>query len=149
MRAHARATCFTLSPFLKKVEKSMPKGSPQIVFFDEKCPLGRPRVDLFSHFGCFLRVRKITVFLTPSWDVKKSKKSDLGAPRGRQGDFDYSAGVPFRHRGVPIPMKRKTVLQQNSKTRTRDPDTPMGRRPGEFKNESYVNKYQEGKHLHA
>mgnify|MGYP003329984976 CR=1 FL=1 len=32
------------------------------MLFDEKWYLGRPRFDLFSHFGRFLRVLKITFF---------------------------------------------------------------------------------------
>ena len=37
------AADFTLSPFLKKVEKSMPKGMPKVILFDEKTVLGRRR----------------------------------------------------------------------------------------------------------
>ena len=50
------------------------------MFFDEKWSLGRPRFDLFSLFGRFIRVRKIVVFLMPSWDVKKSKNPTLERP---------------------------------------------------------------------
>ena len=46
----------------EKIEKSMPKGRPNIVFFDEKWHLGRPRVDLFCHFGRFSMVRKSLFF---------------------------------------------------------------------------------------
>ena len=36
---------FTLSQFLKKIEKSMPKGRPKVILFDEKTVLGRAMVD--------------------------------------------------------------------------------------------------------
>ena len=39
------------------------KRDVEVVLFDEKLSLGRPRFDLFSHFGRFSRVRKINVFL--------------------------------------------------------------------------------------
>ena len=94
------------------------------MFFDEKWSLGRPRFDLFSHFGRLLRVLKIAVCLMPHWDFKKSEKSDIGAHRGRHVDFGCSASALLHHRGVPIPMKRKTILQQNSNTGQRIPTSP-------------------------
>ena len=41
---------FTLFQFSKKFEKSMPKGSPKVVIFDQKCDLGRSKVDLSDIF---------------------------------------------------------------------------------------------------
>ena len=53
------------------------------MFLAPKSALGRSRGPLFSHFGNFLRVRKIGVFLMPSGVVDKAKKSEPGTPKGR------------------------------------------------------------------
>ena len=53
---------FTLSPFLKKIEKSMPKLMPKGSFLVPKPKLGRPRIDWFDNFCGFLRIPKIIDF---------------------------------------------------------------------------------------
>ena len=50
---------FTLSAFLKHIEKSMPKVSPFCHVFGKKNSLERSRVALFINFAWFLMVRKI------------------------------------------------------------------------------------------
>ena len=47
---------FTLSPFSKKIEKSMPKGMPKVEFFDPKSDLGRSMLEWLCHFGRFLMI---------------------------------------------------------------------------------------------
>ena len=61
---------FTLSPFLKKIGKSMPKGTSKVMFFGPKTRLGRHWVDLSGYFWRFMTVRKISVFLMFLRDAK-------------------------------------------------------------------------------
>ena len=91
---------FTLSSFLKKLEKSMPKGNPQIVFFDEKWSLGRPRFDLFSHFCCFWWIEKSVIFWYRTGPSKIGKNDSGAAKRNQPGprtwpkNLLWPAGVP-------------------------------------------------------
>ena len=50
-------------------------GGVRRMFFDEKWCLGRPRVDLLFHFGCFSLVRKILVFFVAFLGRQKIEKT--------------------------------------------------------------------------
>ena len=77
------------------------------MFLGPKADIGDPRVGQFSHFGRFLMIRKIVVFLMSSWDAKKSTKCDLGAPIGRHVGIAPLAVVPLSGPRVPIQQRRR------------------------------------------
>ena len=49
---------FTLSPFLKKVKKWMPKGMPKVILLDGKTVPGHHEFDQKQHFARFRKVQK-------------------------------------------------------------------------------------------
>ena len=53
---------FTLSPFLKTIEKSMKKGTPKVMFFRQEMDLRGTRLDWFCNFRCFGAIRKSLIF---------------------------------------------------------------------------------------
>ena len=65
------------------------------MFFDEKWSHVCPRINLFSHFGSFLVVRKISDFLIPNWTIKKSEKMVQDEPRNVFA-VKYGSLVPAR-----------------------------------------------------
>ena len=95
-----------------------------------KSTLGAPSIDLFMHFIEFWPCRKIVVFPMAFWAVQKSKKSSFGVPKGRQTRFEYSPGVSRSGGRGPRTVRKKDRLA--ARRSRRDPDTPLGRRPGEY-----------------
>ena len=85
----------------QKVEKSMPKGSPKVMFFGPKSTLGAPRVDLFSIFIDFWESRKNLIFRWRSGATKKQAKMEPWRPKGGKSAQGYPLGGAFRHRTCP------------------------------------------------
>ena len=132
----------------------MPKKMPQVVFFDPKCSLRRPRVDWFYHFRRFLKIRKIVDFSTSLLGDEKSIKIDPWALRGchrvsgyraMAPDFGASAPRAGPARVLSVNKNRylkyryiKTGIYNFSNVKFRfiihvsGSNTPMGRWPGEL-----------------
>ena len=92
----------------QKVEKSMPKGSPKVMFFGPKSTLGAPRVDLFSIFIDFLTPQtdfeKSTFFRT----IKNQAKWPNKAPLERQGVVFWAKSITF---GLPFGIDFSTFSE--------------------------------------
>ena len=85
-------------------------GGVRRILFDEKWSLERPRFDLFSHFGSFLRFLKIVDFLMSRWGVEKSVNIVPATSLERPGVSECCAGRSFSAR-------RPTRRPQLSKNR--------------------------------
>ena len=116
----------------RKSRKLMPKWLPKCMKNAAKSTTGAPRVELFIDFIDFGPCLKNVVFWMSFREVQKSQKSSRGAPKGRQPDFDYSPGVSQRQQGPYTVRKKDRFDSKTIHIGRRDPDTPLGRRPGEF-----------------
>ena len=98
----------------KNNEKTIPKGTSKVMFFDPKWRHGRPRFDLSFVFWCFAAMLKNHHFGTPSRWTNKSNKSSLGAPKGRKKVPDGSPGVSFLARRVPRAASRARTSEEKN-----------------------------------
>ena len=94
------------APFAKTEKKWRPNGSRNESKMKQNQPLWTPMVDLFRIFMDFGRCRKIAVFWCRPGSSKNHKKSSLGAPMGRKGDFDRCPGVSQQRREGPASASR-------------------------------------------
>ena len=63
---------------------------------------------------------------------KIDQTSSLGAPKGRQTEFGDPPGVTLGGPKAPVQQERRTVFTVRQPHQRKDPDTPLGRRPGEY-----------------
>ena len=92
---------FRHSVFSKLFENPCLNGHQKYSFLTPKSTLGRSKVDRWDVLGRFLVMLNNLCFFISIWCAKKSKKSSLGAPKSRQGDFGPSTRRPFSDFGVP------------------------------------------------
>ena len=102
----------------------MPKRTSKVMFFDPKWWHALPRFDLSSDFEVLGRC---------------PNTSSRGAPRGRKSDLGYSEAWIFWTGGVPIAKRKFDPL--TIRPSRRDPDTPVGRRPGEYFDHILISKH--------
>ena len=108
IETYRKTNTFLILGHSKNNEKTMPKGISKVMFFDAKLRHGPSRFDLSFDFRWFSAMPKNHHFWTPSQWTKKSKKTTLGAPKGRtKSARRIAGGVIFWLGGSEGPPQEK------------------------------------------
>ena len=132
----------------EQIEKSMPKGMPQVDFLDPFSDTGPPRVDCFCLFGRFGAMPKKHVFSIDQKSTKNLDKLAQASPKGPIFQIGGPTPVGFSWPGASgRPRARHSMLgtrrvDQRERWQVRTDswpegmlvgsNTPVGQRPGEF-----------------